>query len=240
MVFYPLLPWLLRCLGFFFHDMRFCGILLSTICYGIGCIYLYKNAKTEFDKETALTATVAISVFPFGFFFGSIMTESLFLAIASAFLYYVRQHKWSMVAILGFLACLTKVQGLLLTFAVLVELFYSESGVALLRGKKWRDFLHKVLLPGCQAAVMLFGFVVYLLINYQVEGDPFRFLYYQSNHWYNGFAPIWTISFKTPSPTGTPPPVCAYGSRNSCCFLSILQVSFMVSAGKCVPCTSPT
>lgn len=39
---------------------------------------------------------------------------------------------------------------------------------------------------------MLFGFVVYLLINYQVEGDPFRFLYYQSNHWYNGFAPIWT------------------------------------------------
>lgn len=115
--------------------MRFCGILLSTICYGIGCIYLYKNAKTEFDKETALTATVAISVFPFGFFFGSIMTESLFLAIASAFLYYVRQHKWSMVAILGFLACLTKVQGLLLTFAVLVELFYSESGVALLRGK---------------------------------------------------------------------------------------------------------
>ena len=97
-----------------------------------------------------------------------------------------------MVAILGFLACLTKVQGLLLTFAVLVELFYSESGVALLRGKKWRDFLHKVLLPGCQAAVMLFGFVVYLLINYQVEGDPFRFLYYQSNHWYNGFAPIWT------------------------------------------------
>ena len=147
LVFYPLLPWLLRCLGFFFHDMRFCGILLSTICYGIGCIYLYKNAKTEFDKETALTATVAISVFPFGFFFGSIMTESLFLAIASAFLYYVRQHKWSMVAILGFLACLTKVQGLLLTFAVLVELFYSESGVALLRGKKWRDFLHKVLSP---------------------------------------------------------------------------------------------
>ena len=74
------------------------------------------------------------------------MTESVFLAIASAFLYYVRQHKWSMVAILGFLACLTKVQGLLLAFAVLVELFYSEGGVTLLRGKKWRDFLHKVLL----------------------------------------------------------------------------------------------
>ncbi len=191
LVFYPLLPWLLRCLAVFFHDMRFCGILLSTICYGIGCIYLYKIAEKEFEKEVALTATAAISVFPFGFFFGSILTESLFFAIASAFLYYVRQHKWSLVAILGFLACLTKVQGLLLAFAVLVELFYSENGIALLRDKKWKDFLHRVILPGCQAAVMLFGFIVYLLINYQVEGDPFRFLYYQTNHWYNGFAPIW-------------------------------------------------
>ena len=192
LVFYPLLPWLLRCLAVFFHDMRFCGILLSTICYGIGCIYLYKIAEKEFDKEVSLTTIAAISVFPFGFFFGSIMTESLFFAIASAFLYYVRQHKWPLVALLGFLACLTKVQGLLLAFAVLVELFYAENGIALLRDKKWKDFLRRVILPGCQAAVMLAGFVVYLLINYQVEGDPFRFLYYQSNHWYNGFAPIWT------------------------------------------------
>lgn len=192
LVFYPLLPWLLRFLAVFFHDLRFCGILLSTICYGIGCIFFYKIAEEEFDDEVALTATVAISVFPFGFFFGSIMTESLFFAIASAFLYYVRRHKWSLVAVLGFLACLTKVQGLLLAFAVLVELFYSEHGISLLREKKWKDFLRKVILPGCQAAVMLLGFVLYLLINYRVEGDPFRFLYYQSNHWYNGFAPIWT------------------------------------------------
>lgn len=192
LVFYPLLPWLLRCLAVIFHDLRFCGILLSTICYGIGCIFFYKTAEKEFDKDVALTATIAISVFPFGFFFGSIMTESLFFAIASAFLYYVRQHRWSLVALLGFLACLTKVQGLLLAFAVLVELFYSENGIALLRGRKWKDFLRKVILPGCQAALMLLGFVVYLLINYQVEGDPFRFLYYQSNHWYNGFAPIWS------------------------------------------------
>ena len=192
LVFYPLLPWLLRCLAVIFHDLRFCGILLSTICYGIGCIFFYKTAEKEFGKDVALTATIAISVFPFGFFFGSIMTESLFFAIASAFLYYVRQHRWSLVALLGFLACLTKVQGLLLAFAVLVELFYSENGIALLRGRKWKDFLRKVILPGCQAALMLLGFVVYLLINYQVEGDPFRFLYYQSNHWYNGFAPIWS------------------------------------------------
>ena len=140
LVFYPLLPWLLRCLAVFFHDMRFCGILLSTICYGIGCIYLCKIAEKEFEKEVALTATAAISVFPFGFFFGSILTESLFFAIASAFLYYVRQHKWSLVAILGFLACLTKVQGLLLAFAVLVELFYSENGIALLRDKSGKIF----------------------------------------------------------------------------------------------------
>lgn len=90
---------------------------------------------------------------------------------------------------------------------------------------------------------MLFGFVVYLLINYQVEGDPFRFLYYQSNHWYNGFAPIWTTLHYIIQNAITD----WYTSTGMCLwvpelvlFLSILQVSFMVSAGKCVPCTSPT
>lgn len=192
LVFYPLYPWLMRCLSIFISDMRLCGILISTICYGIGCIFFYKMTADEFDANTASLATLAISLFPFGFFFGSVMTESLFFAIAPAFLYYVRKHSWSAVALLGFLACLTKVQGLLLAFAVLIELFDSEHGITLVRDRDYKGFLRKILLPGCKAATMLFGFVLYLLINYRVEGNPFRFLYYQHNHWSNGFAPIWT------------------------------------------------
>ena len=120
LVFYPLYPWLIRTLSIVVKDLRLCGILISVMSYGIGSVFLYKIAKNEFEEKAAENALILISVFPFAFFFGSIATESLFLAIVSMFFYYLRKHDWVMVSFLGFLACLTKVQGLLLSFAVLV------------------------------------------------------------------------------------------------------------------------
>ena len=196
LVFYPLYPWMMRTLSLFLKDFRLCGILISTVCYGIGCLFFYRVTEEEFGEKAAEDALVLISVFPFGFFFGSIATESLFFAVAAAFFYYLRKHDWLKVSFCGFLACLTKVQGLLLAFAVLVELFYSYEGIRLLRTKKWKEFLRRIIFPGIICTSMLLGFCVYLLINWWVEGDPFRFMYYQSNHWNNSLCPLWeTIKY---------------------------------------------
>lgn len=198
LVFYPLYPWLMKTLSIIIDDFRLCGIMISVVCYGVGSIFFYKITEKEFDSKTAENALIMISIFPFAFFFGSIATESLFFAVASAFFYYLRKHDWNMTAFWGFLACLTKVQGVLLAFAVLVELFYFKRGIRLIREKKWKSFLKRVIYPGCVVATMLFGLVVYLLINYAVEGDLFRFMYYQKNHWGNGLCPIWeTIKYIT-------------------------------------------
>lgn len=186
LVFYPLYPWLMKIMSLFLKDIRLCGILISVISYGIGCVFFYKITKKEFGKKEAENALVLISIFPFAFFFGSIATESLFFAIATSFFYYLRKHRWNKVAFLGFLACLTKVQGLLLAFAVLAELLYFKRGIKLIKERKWKNFVCRIIYPGCVAAEMLLGFLVYLVINYVVEGDAFRFMYYQKNHWGNG------------------------------------------------------
>ena len=111
--------------------------------------------------------------------------------MAAAFFYYLRNHTWGMTALLGFLACLTKVQGLLLAFSVLVELLYAEKGISLIRNKKWGEFFKRVIWPGCICALMLGGFWIYLLINYLVEGDFLKFMFYQKNHWGQGLSPMW-------------------------------------------------
>lgn len=191
LVFYPLYPWLIRLLSIVIADYRLCGIIISVLSYGIGCIFLHKIAKKEFGGETAENTLILISIFPFAFFFGSIATESLFLAITSAFFYYLRKHDWVMVPFLGFAACLTKVQGALLAFAVFVELIYFKRGIKLIREKKWKSIMRRIVYPGCICATMLLGVVVYLIINYEVEGDPFRFMYYQRNHWGNGLCFMW-------------------------------------------------
>lgn len=196
LVFYPLLPWLLRLLHVAIGDYRLCGVLLSVVCYAAGSVYFYKLTEREFGKKAAEGAALMLGVFPFSFFFGAVLTESLFLAISAAFLYYLREHKWLWVVLLGFFACLTKVQGVLLALAVAAEILYAEHFLIKLKERDWKAILKKIILPGLLCATMLLGLGVYLYINWRVEGDPFRFLYYQRTHWYNGFLPVWeTISY---------------------------------------------
>lgn len=196
LVFYPLLPWLLKLLHVVISDYRLCGVLLNVVCYAVGSLYFYKLTEREFGKKAAENATIMLAVFPFSFFFGAVLTESLFLAISAAFLYYLREHKWGLVAFLGFFACLTKVQGVLLALAVAAEILYAEHFIKKLKERDWKAVLKKIILPGLLCATMLLGLGVYLYINWRVEGDPFRFLYYQRTHWYNGFLPVWeTISY---------------------------------------------
>lgn len=98
--------------------------------------------------------------------------------------------------LLGFLACATKIQGMLLTIAVIAELIYSQHGFLLLNEKKWKDFWQKIILQGLKCVPMVGGVLVYLFINYRVEGDAFRFMYYQENHWNHTLGPIWnTLSY---------------------------------------------
>lgn len=196
LVFYPLYPWILRVLSMLIYDIRYCGILASTISFAAGCIFFYKITENEFGDEAAENALLLISVFPFAFFFGSIATESLFFALSSGFFYYLRKHKWDKVAVLGMLACMTKPQGLLLTIPVIVELFYFKRGFRIIKRGNWKEFFKRIVYPGLVASTMLFGFLIYLLINYTVEGNPFRFMYYQKNHWGNSLCPIWkTIKY---------------------------------------------
>ncbi len=192
LVFYPLFPWMMSFLRLIIPDTRLCGMLISTVCYAFGCVFFDRLMCIEYGDRESRYALLAISLFPHAFFFGSVATESLFYMLGVLFLYNTRRHRWFSVAIVGFFACMTKVQGALLAFAVLFELIFSQKAWKLIRKRRWDKLLWKVIIPGIISACMLLGIGVYLLVNYMVEGDPFRFMYYQKNHWYNGFAPIWT------------------------------------------------
>lgn len=191
LVFYPLLPACLRILHLVFGDYRLCGILLDILCFAVGCVYLHKITEAEYGEAAANNTVLLLSVYPFAFFFGAVLTESLFLAISSAFFYHLRRHNWLAVAFVGTLACLTKAQGVVLALPVAVEIIYSEKGISLLMHREWKEFWRRVILPGCLCALMMSGFLAYLGINYIVSGDPFRFVYYERTHWSMYFSTIW-------------------------------------------------
>lgn len=196
LVFFPLYPWVIRIVSLLVHNFQLAGILTSIVCFGIGNVYLDKIVCMEYNEEVSAHTRLLYAIYPFAFFFGSIHTESMFFAILTAFFYYLRVHKWWKVAITGFLACLTKVQGILLAFSVIAELMYYFHGLTLFKEKRWKLFFQRIIYNGLKCMPMIGGVIIYLYINYMVEGDFFRFMYYQNVNWSNRLCPVWhTITY---------------------------------------------
>ena len=155
LVFYPLYPWLIRALYYVVGDYRLAGLLISVVCYGVGNVYLYKLVRKEYGCEAAEKSVCYLAVYPFSFFFGAILTESLYFALLAMFFYRLRRHNWWDVTFLGFLLCMTKAQGILVTLSVFVELFYGYHGIALLKARKFRLFFKRVICPGLKCVPMI-------------------------------------------------------------------------------------
>lgn len=196
LVFWPLYAWLVRCLSFVFNNYMLSALIASTILYSVGTVYFYLLLEDEFDESVARYSVIAISIYPFAFYYGAMMTESLFFAISAAFFYYLYKHNYLLVTFLGFLACLTKVQGALLSFAILFELALSSKVLTRLKNKDIKGIWTEFIYPGIKCVPMLFGIFLYMLINYLVDGSPIVFLTYQKEHWGNTLCPMWkTIKY---------------------------------------------
>lgn len=191
LVFLPLYPWLMKVFQFVLHNYDLAGLTVSTLSFVVGAVFFYKLTTQEYSEKVAECSLVGLAIFPFGFFHGAIMTESLFFALLASFMYYLRRHAWMEVTIIGVFACLTKLQGAFLCFAILVELICSSHLFELIRKKDVKKIWNDFLLPGLKCVPMLFGIAIYLLINYLVEGDPFKFMEYQESNWMHTMGPIW-------------------------------------------------
>lgn len=185
LVFFPLYVWLVRGVNLLLGNTFVSGLTVSFLCYSAACVFVYRLAREELNRRAAQRAVVFLSVFPFSFFFGGMMTESVFLLTTSASLLYIRRHRWWAAGIWGALAAMTRMHGVLLAGAAIAELL--ESNQVLARdGRGWKERLLPVLKRLPCALLPFAGTGVYLLLNYVVDGDPFAFLVHQQ-HWNQGF-----------------------------------------------------
>lgn len=116
--FFPLYPLLMNLLGNLFGNY-YAGLIISLISTFFACFYLYKLAKTHLEKRPALRSVFYLLIFPTAIFLSAIYTESLFMFLSIASFYYARSKKWWAVGMFGFLASLTRPQGIIL-FPVLI------------------------------------------------------------------------------------------------------------------------
>ena len=141
--------------------------------------------KLDHSERTSQLAVVFLFIFPTSYFLHIPYTESLFLALVIGSFVAARKRAWVWAGVLGGLACLTRINGLILFPALAFETWieYRESGQL---NKKW---LFLILIP--------LGFSGYLALNYFVAGDALMFMTYQREHWYRYFRWPWEGIWET-------------------------------------------
>jgi hypothetical protein len=115
-VFCPLYPALINYVNLVLPGgAEVAGLVVSSLCLFLACAFFYLIVIHYYNDEILARYTVLMWViFPSAFFLSSIYTESLFLALTLGGYWLQLKRQWVWAGILGALAVLTRIQGLIL------------------------------------------------------------------------------------------------------------------------------
>lgn len=159
--FFPFYPLLIRWLTFFTRNYVFSGLFISHLAFFASLVFLYLLVKLDFSEKIAWRSLVYLLIFPTSFYFASVYSESLFLALVLGSFYAARKKRWWLAGILGGLASATRLTGIFL----LPALFYERQEA------KRKSFAALLLIP--------LGLLAYMWYLKQTAEDPFYFIHVQ-------------------------------------------------------------
>lgn len=169
--FFPLYPLLINSLTRVTDNFLLSGVLISIISTVAGLYFLYKLVTFLFDKNIARSTIIYLLIFPTSFYFLTAYSEGLYFALSVSCLYFLLKRKVFIAVILAGLASATRLVGVALFLAIVVELLTTNS----LTRRYW------------YVVFALFGVAIYCWYLYINTGDPFYFLIAES-HWQNNLS----------------------------------------------------
>ena len=179
--FFPLLPYVLLHIPYVLvgsFPILLVGLVLTNF---FGVLFLFSwfaLLKLEFGEKTAKWGSAILFLFPTAFFFGALYTESLFLFLTVIAFLCARKKYWFHAAFFAGFAMTTRVVGVLLLPALMLELFlqYREQ----FPKYSLRNFF---ITQKKQLGFLLFsplGLVIFMWFLFQEFHDPLYFLHVQS------------------------------------------------------------
>lgn len=195
--FFPLFPFLAALLVLLMGNATLATLLVANVACIAAFYCVYRVGGLEFDEEIAKLSVVCLALFPTAYFFHFGYTESLFVATAAASFLAARKGFWAWAGFFAFLASLTRMTGVVLVPALLVE-YLQQAGFQ----------FRRIRLPVLFALSPLLGIGAYLILNAWVFGDPLRFLTLQADVFFKhldwpwtGFLADWEGLTRTADPT---------------------------------------
>lgn len=173
--FFPLYPLLMRFLDFF-DNLLLTGLTISHLAFFVSLFLFYKLIRLDVSDRLAKTAIIFLLVFPTSFFFGSLYSESLFLALTLGSFYAARTGRWGWAGFLGALSTATRLAGIFLLPALAV--LYWEDNRDMFFKLRGKDLIRLVI----RASPLLLvpaGTFLYMRYLELAFADPFYFVHVQ-------------------------------------------------------------
>jgi len=177
--FFPLYPALISAIAATGLPARTAALLISNVAGVVAAILLYEVARQDLRENAAFRAAAFFVVFPTAYFLLIGYTEALFCALAFGAVLATRRQRWLLAGMLGGLAAAARLTGLALLPFLVIELVDARHAL--------RAIWQALLAP----ALIVLGFLTYLLTNLLVLGDAFAFVSVQRQHWSHSLSAPW-------------------------------------------------
>lgn len=172
-VFFPLYPKLVGAVSTII-PLPAAGMVVSGICFLAALVVFFDLVQRRYDARTAKIATALLAFNPFGFFFGLMYTESLFLLLTVSTVWLILERQWWLAAATAGLTSATRSVGLMAGIVLLAQWAYDHKQTL------WplRSIRPWMILAGLGlvSAAGLIAFVVFLQVN---NGDALAFIHVQ-------------------------------------------------------------
>ncbi|MBP9700222.1 hypothetical protein KBD71_02980 [Candidatus Woesebacteria bacterium] len=180
--FFPVFPYLLRIPSQWapsvFNPLVL-GLVLSTGAFVGSVFLLFFWVQAKFGKALAYRSVLALLLFPSTIFFASLYTESLFLFLVLGSFVAASKSKWGLASFFALIAGATRIVGIFLVPALLIELWVQQE-----YGKPSISKLQQFVQHEKRNLLMILlssaGLLIYMGFLHHFFNDAFYFLHVQS------------------------------------------------------------
>jgi Gpi18-like mannosyltransferase len=190
LAFFPLYPYLIRASNFFLLNFRehrttftLIGVVISNLAF-LGALLILAKILQDFKyRDGFIRNTIwVVLIFPLGFFFSTLLTESLLLFFVMAAMWACIRRKWLLCAVAASLAMVTRPLGQLVIIPIAISYLAQNKDKI-----RWKEILPFALVP-----LTIFGYIWSL---YLISGDWFAILNVHSA-WNHSASTPWQTLFR--------------------------------------------
>lgn len=181
-VFFPLFP----AIGRLIHlatglSPTACAYIVANILFIVCGVLMYRLAETTYGSKIGFRAMWLMNLSPLTLFCSVPYTESTFMVTTLAAVYLARRRRFLWAVVMGALSANSRMVGMATAIPIFYEMLKASDAPR----------LRKYVLCTLKVLPVSLGLIAYIALNYQITGDPFRFLEYQSSHWSQNFGSLY-------------------------------------------------